>query len=210
MTALPHRPPPERKPWHMKWIVVTIVVFVAGYTLVNVYFRKPGRAFRPAEDMNNRATTARLLAAGWQKLAVEVRRPAEKPEIEDAPAAVTRDAPGLGADLESKFVAKPRLLASIDRVFSPSVVAHGGDYPVYFIASLGSLKEQVGELALYHKGHELVLIPSTEPLPGRELKSRWNDSTYWVGFPTAKLPPGRYEMRIVAKGPAAAWSFTVK
>ena len=60
------------------------------------------------------------------------------------------------------------------------------------------------------KGNELVLIPSIEPLPGKELKSRWNDSTYWLAFSTAKLPTGRYTMRIVANGRAAAWSFTVK
>jgi len=194
----------------MKWIVAVIVVFVVGYTLVNVYFRKPGRGYRPYEDMNNRATTARLLAAGWQKMPVDTRRPVEPAAAEDTPAAVTRDFPGLGADLESKFATKPRLFATIDRVVSPAAVTHGRDYSAYFTASLASLKEQVGDLALYRKGNELVLIPSTEPLPGRDLKSRWNDSTYWVSFSTANLPAGRYQVRIVAKGPAAAWAFTVR
>ncbi len=194
----------------MKWIVVAIAIFVVGYTLVNIYFRKPGRGFRPYEDMNNRATTARLLAAGWQKMPVDTRRPVEKPSAEDTPAAVTRDFPGLGADLESKFAEKPKLLATIDRVVSPASVAHGSDYAAYFIASLPDLKVQFGDLTLYRKGNELVLIPTTEPLPGRELKSRWNDSTYWVSFPTTSLPPGRYQVRIVAKGPAATWSFNVK
>jgi hypothetical protein len=194
----------------MKWIVVAIAVFVTGYTLVNIYFRKPGRGFRPYEDMNNRATTARLLAAGWQKMPVDTRRPVERPSAEDIPAAVTRDTAGLGPDLESKFAEKPKLLATIDRVVSPASVAHGSDYAAYFIASLPDLKVQFGDLTLYRKGNELVLIPTTEPLPGRELKSRWNDSTYWVSFPTAGLPPGRYQVRIVAKGPAATWSFNVK
>ena len=194
----------------MKWIVVAIAVFVVGYTLVNIYFRKPGRGFRPYEDMNNRATTARLLAAGWQKMPVDTRRPVEKPSAEDTPAAVTRDAAGLGPDLEAKFAESPKLLATIDRVVSPASVAHGGDYAAYFIASLPDLKVQFGDLTLYRKGSELVLIPTTEPLPGRELRSRWNDSTYWISFPTAGLPPGRYQVRIVAKGPAATWSFTIK
>jgi hypothetical protein len=194
----------------MKWIVVAIALFVVGYTLVNVYFRKPGRGFRPYEDMNNRATTARLLAAGWQKLPVDTRRPVEKPTAADIPAAVTRDTAGLGPDLEALFAEKPSLLATIDRVVSPAAVTHGGDYAAYFTASLTDLKAQVGDLTLYRKGHELVLIPTTEPLPGSELRSRWNDSTYWVSFPTADLPPGRYQMRLVAQGPAAVWSFNVK
>jgi hypothetical protein len=194
----------------MKWIVGAIVLFIVGYTLVNVYFRKPGRAFRPAEDMNNRATTARLVAAGWQKIPVDTRRPVEKPAAHDAPAAITRDFPGLGPDLESKFAEKPKLLATIDRVVTPGVVTHGEEYSAYFIATLTDLKTQVGDLTLYRKGNELVLIPSLEPLPGHELRSRWNDSTYWVSFPTDNLPPGRYQVRIVAKGPAAAWSFQIK
>jgi hypothetical protein len=31
-----------------------------------------------------------------------------------------------------------------------------------------------------------------------------------VSVSTANLPAGRYSMRIVSKGPAAVWSFTVK
>lgn len=206
MSAQPHRPPP--KPWSMKWIVLAIVVFAVGYTLVNVYFRKPGRGFRPYEDMNTRATTARLLAAGWQKMPVDVRRPVEKPAGGDA--TVTRAAVGLGMDLEDKFAEKPKLLASIDRVVAPAAVAHGGDYSAYFAATLPSQKTQLGDLSLFRKGNELVLIPSTEPLPGKSLMSRWDDSTYCVNLSTANLPPGRYSMRIVSKGPAAAWNFTVK
>ena len=208
MSAQPNRPAP--KPWSMKWIVLVIAVFVVGYTLVNLYFRKPGRAFRPYQDMNDRATTARLLAAGWQKMPVDTRRPVEKPAAEETPAAVTRDLPGLGPDLEAKFAEKPKLLASIDKVVSPGAVPHGSEYTAYFTASLTDLKAQVGEVTLYRKGNELVLVPSTEPLPGKELMSRWNDSTYYVSFPTANLPLGRYQMRIVAKGQALAWSFTVK
>ena len=194
----------------MKWIVVAIVAFVVVYTLVNFYFRKPGRAYRPYQDAQDRATTARLLAAGWQKIPVDTRRPVEKPVAEATPAAVTREAAGLGPDLEAKFAEKPRLLATIDRVVAPAAVEHGGSYDAYFTASLVDLKAQVGDLTLFRRGNELVLIPSIEPLPGKELKSRWNDSTYWVSFSTANLPPGRYQMRLVAQGPAAAWSFTVK
>ena len=208
MNALPPRPKP--KPWPMKWIVLVIAVFIAGYTWVNLRYRKPGRAFQPYEDMNREATIARLLAAGWQKMPVDARRPGEKPSTDVTTATINRAALGLGADLESKFAEKPKLLASIDRVVSPATVAHGRDYSAYFTASLGNLKEQVGDVTLYRKGNELVLVPTTEPLPGRDLKSRWNDSTYFVSFSTANLPPGRYEVRIVARGPAAEWTVTVR
>ena len=201
---------PTPKPWPMKWIVVAIVIFMIGYTAVNFWFRKPGPAYRPYQDAQDRATVARLLAAGWQKMPVNTRRPVEKPATDDAPAAVTRDFPGLGSELQDKFAEKPRLLATIDRVTAPTAVSHGEDYSLYFTASLSDLKAQMGELTLYRHGNELVLVPTLENLPGKELMSRWNDSSYSATFPTASLPPGRYSVRIVAQGPAAAWSFTVK
>jgi hypothetical protein len=112
--------------------------------------------------------------------------------------------------LEDKFAEKPKLLASIDEVTAPAAAARNSEYTAYYTASLTSLKSQVGEMTLYRKDHELVLIPVAEALPGSGLMSRWNDSTYCIEFSTASLPPGRYEMRIVAKGPAAAWSFEVR
>ncbi len=194
----------------MKWIMASILVFVVGYTLVNLYFRKPGRGFRPYEDMNSRATTSRLLAAGWHKLPVDARRPVEKPDLSDTPAAITRAAIGLGPDFAPNFAEQPKLLASIDRVVAPATVTRGGRYETYFTATLPTSKTQVGELMLFHRGREFVLIPSTELLPGKALMSRWTDPTFQVSLPTADLPPGRYQMRIVSKGPAAAWSFTIR
>jgi hypothetical protein len=193
----------------MKWIVAAILVFMVGYTAVNFYFRKPGKAYRPYQDAQDRATTARLLAAGWHKLPLDNRRPVEKPS-DVVPAPITRGAVGLGLDFAPNFAEMPKLLDSIDRVTAPSSVAHGQDYSLYFTASLADQKAQLGELALFHRGNDLVLIPSTEKLPGKDLMSRWNDANYAVTFSTATLPPGRYNARVVAQGPAATWSFTVK
>jgi hypothetical protein len=194
----------------MKWIVVAIVVFAGGYTAVNFYFRKPGKAYRPYQDAQDRATTTRLLAAGWHKLPVDSRRPVEKPSVGATPATVSRAAVGLGPDLMPNFAEPPKLVDTIDHVVAPASVAHGSDYSAYFTASVPSQHAQLGDLILYRKGNDLVLIPSTETLPGKGLMNRWSDSTYYVSFPTANLPPGRYQARIVAKGPAAAWSFTVR
>ncbi len=207
MSATQRKPPP--KPWSMKWIVLAIGVFVVGYTLVNLYFRKPGRAYRPYQDAQDRATTARLLNAGWHKVPVEFSRPIEKPAVDNS-ASINRAAVGLGPDLAPNFAEAPKLLATIDRVVAPTTVAKGETYNAYFTASLANQKAQLGELSLYQKGRELVLIPSSETLPGKELMSRWNDSTYCASFSTAALEPGRYEARLVAKGPAAAWTFVVK
>jgi len=193
----------------MKWIIAAIIAFVIIYTAVNLYYRKPGPAYRPYQDAQDRATVARLLAAGWQKLTVTTRRPIEKMSA-NGPAPLHRSALGLGADFEPNFAERPKLLATIDQVSAPAEVIHEQDYTIFFTASLTDLKAQVGDTALYHKGYALVLVPTAETLPGKELRSRWPDSNYAVTFSTTTLPPGRYEIRLVAKGPALAWSFIVK
>ncbi|MEJ1972074.1 MAG: hypothetical protein WDM96_06255 [Lacunisphaera sp.] len=204
----PRKPTP--KPWPMKWIVLAIVLFIAVYTTVEFFYRKKGPAYRPYQDAQDRATTARLLAAGWQKVQLETRRPIEKPALDGAAATISHELAGLGPDLESKFAEKPKLIATIDSVAAPASVVRGQDCTVYFTASLSRLKDQVGDLTLYRHDHELVLIPSIENLPGKDLMSRWNDSTYCVSFSTANLPPGRYTMRVVAMAPAATWTFDVR
>lgn len=207
VSALPTRPSP--KPWPMKWVVLVIAVFIAGYTLVNLYYRKPGRANRPYEDMANRFTTAKLREAGWQKLPLDSRRPVERPGPTLA-AAIQRGPSGLGPGLDACFAEKPALLASIDQVTAPADVDHGASYTAYFTASVPDLQFQLGNIELYHRGHELVLVPSSEHLPGKGLLSRWNDANYSVSFSTQALPPGRYTVRLVARGPAAQWTLTVR
>ncbi|MBI2511195.1 MAG: hypothetical protein HYV96_04405 [Opitutae bacterium] len=206
MSARRNRPAP--KPWSMKWIVLAIVIFVVGYTLVNIYYRKPGPAFRPYEDMNKRATTARLLNAGWQKLPVELTRPASKPGFGLA-ASVSRSSAGLGTELEASFAEKPRLLATIDKVTASTDATHGSTYSVFFTASLTDQNFQVSRIEALLRGNEIVLIPVIEKLPDH-LLSRWEDADYCASVPTDRLAPGRYTARLAAKGPAAQWTFTVR
>ena len=208
MTAQPTRPPP--KPWPLKWVVAAILVFVVGYTFVNLLYRKPGKPHEPYAEMLSRANAAKLQAAGWQRIPVDTRRPAEKPAADTVPAPVGRGGPGLGPELTEIFAERPRLLASIDSVSAPATVRHGEQYSAYFAASLSDLHGQLADLSLYRKAGTLVLIATVEPLPGRDLRSRWNDSSYWFGFPTQSLPPGRYHLRLVATGPAATWSFELR
>ena len=194
----------------MKWIIVAILVFAIGYTAVNFYFRKPGRAYRPYQDANDRATTARLLAAGWHKLPVDTHRPVGTAPTAERAATVSHGAVGLGLDFAPNFAEPPKLVASIDSVNAPSEVTAGTDYSFRFSATLVDQKHPLGELTLYRRENELVFVPTSEDLPGQQLMTRWSDSTYAVTFATGALAPGRYSARLLARGPARTWSFTIK
>ena len=194
----------------MKWVVAAILVFVAGYTFLTLRYRKPGKPHEPYTEMLSRATTEKLQAAGWQRIPVDTRRPAEKPAVDAARAVIGRGGPGLGPELTEIFAEPPRLLATIDQVSAPASLRRGEQYSTYFTARLADLHGQMSDLSLYRKGSTLVLISTVEPLPGRDLRSRWNDSSYWFSFPTQSLPAGRYHVRLVAAGPAAAWSIELR
>ncbi len=192
----------------MKWVVLSIVVFIVLYTAVNILYRKPTPPHRPYEEMVNRTITARLQAAGWQRLPVSLRRPADKPPAGEA--TVVRGAHGLGTTLEACFVEPPHLLASIDHVSAPATVAHGADYTAYFTGSVPDQQLQLGEVYVYRHDREIVLLPTTEHLPGNRLLSRWADAGYGFTVPTGALAPGRYEMRVVAHGAALQWTLEVR
>ncbi len=192
----------------MKWVVAAIAVFIAGYTFIELRFRKPTRPHEPAREMHDRDTLARLQKAGWVRAPIEVRRPVENPP--SGRASVTHGALGLGLDLDNCFAEKPLLFKSIDRVSAPAAVNRGEDCVVYFTASVADLTHQLAGAELLQRGDELVIVPTAEHLPGKELYSRWNDSNYCVNLPTNNLAPGRYQLRLIANGPCVLCSVEVK
>ena len=150
------RPPPPTIP--MKWIVVSIGVFIVLYTVVNIYYRKPAPPHRPYEEMVNRTITARLQASGWHRLPVETRRPAEKPT--SGGASVNRGGKGLGPGLADCYVEPPAMLATIDHVSAPAEVARGETCTVFFTGSVPNQQLQLGDVILYQHDKESCCCPS--------------------------------------------------
>jgi hypothetical protein len=95
-------PRKDRKPWPMKWIVVSILLFIPIYTYLTLHYRRPGPAFNPYRDMRDRADVIRLLKAGYQRIAVDAARPAEDAAVEGG---ASSPAPGgLPDDLRKTLV----------------------------------------------------------------------------------------------------------
>ncbi len=151
----------------------------------------------------------RLKEAGWEKLHVDVRRSKNK-VLAISLAPIHRGATGLGFDFDSNFVEKPRLLASINNVSAPAVVASGTDYELHFTASIADLHYKLNSLTLFRRGMELVFVSNLDSLPDPNLPSQSNDTEYCAKFSTQPLLPATYTLKFVANGPAAIWSVTVK
>lgn len=194
----------------MKWVVLVIVISVGLYTFLTLRYRKPGPAHKPYQEAQDRALSARLQEAGWSRVPVTLRRPAESPAGASTPAAVTRDQPGLGPDLAKILPAPAYQLASADRVVAPAEIAHGAEYTATFTGNLVDLHQHVAGMTLYRRGETIVLIPDLERIGEPGLLSRWNDGQYELAFPTHALAPGRYRVRLCVRGAAPTWSFTVR
>ena len=95
----------------MKWVVVAIIAVIVPYTFLTLYYRKPGKAFEPYHDMQDRANTLRLLSAGFQRVSLAAARPADPIHGATVP---TTSAPGGVPDaLRATLVITPLLPAEI-------------------------------------------------------------------------------------------------
>jgi hypothetical protein len=198
----------ERPPWPMKWIVVAIVAVIVPYTFLTLHYRKPGPAFRPYQDMKDRANVLRLLSAGYQRITLTAQRPADP--LRFAAVAPTTVAPGgVPASLRSTLVEQPLLPNEILGVSATPSTSALLAYPVQFTCTLPDNKEQLAGAELYVKGNEVFITPDFELLTGG-LLTRTRENIILVTVPAGALKPGRYSVMLAGRNSSRAWTLQVQ
>jgi hypothetical protein len=192
----------------MKWIVVAILVLVVPYTFLTLHYRKPGKSYEPYADMRNRANTGRLLSAGYQRIELPAERPADRMTPMTS-AAIVRAAGGLPPGLKDTVVALPLLPREITNVAAPPTANAVQPYSLRFSCTLPSHKQQLAGAELYLRGHELVITPDFEKIPG-ELLARNSDNIVELTVPAGALKPGRYHVTLVASESSRSWTVDVR
>jgi hypothetical protein len=191
----------------MKWIVLAIVLFIPLYTYLTLHFRRPGPAFRPYQDMRDRADVIRLLKAGYQRVAIEARRPADALPGAGAP---TLPAPGgLPAELRRTLIESPLLPMEIDSVSAPTSAVSGIDYQIGLTYTLPDNKRQLSGAHLYEREGELVIIADFERLDGT-LLARSRDGSALLTVPPGSLRPGTYRVLLVGERASRSWTLNVR
>ena len=196
----------------MKWVALVIVLGIALYTFLTLHFRKPGRPFQPYQDTQDRATVARLVNAGWQKLTAEVERPAEAPRAADLPSPPARPAvaaSALPAERNYALLEKPRLAARIGAVSAPGELSAGAALRLFFTCTGSDLKQQLGDVLVLRKGSELFLIPRFEHTPG-SLLARSTEFAAWIILPAGAIKPGHYHTTLVGAAGSKNWDMDVR
>lgn len=200
--------PKERQPWPMKWIVLAILLMIVPYTFVTLHYRKPGPAFQPYEDMKNRANVVRLLAAGYQRIPLPARRPADGPSPQ-AGASILPDTAGVPADLKSTLVEPPLLPAEIVRIHAAPSVDAAAPYALELTCLPPDERHQLRGAELYVRGDRAVIVPTFEPAGG-DLTARSREAVVLLSIPAGALKPGRYTVTVVAEKASRSWPLEVR
>jgi hypothetical protein len=206
----PPRPPP--KPLPLRWVVVAIVVFIVAYTFLRLHFGKHAKPFEPYHDLGERAATQRLIDLGYERVAVDIERPAEiLPASRFAPAAddISGAPGGLPAELDGALAPKPALPAVIANVNAPGEVASGETYALQFTCAQPDYKTQIDSVLMLRKGSQLFLLPDF-PRLGGQLLARWKETTVLLRIPAQGLAPGRYTVTLCGGRTSKTWQFTVR
>jgi len=178
------------------------------YTFLTLHYRKPGPAYRPYEDMKNRANTGRLLSAGYQRITLPAERPAD-PRTAGAATAVSPAAGGLPSELHSTLVEQPLLPADILNVTAASATSARAAYPIQFTCTAPDNKQQLAGAELYLRGNEIVVTPDFELLTGG-LLTRTRENLVLVTVPPGTLKPGNYRVTLAGKNSSRTWTLRVQ
>ena len=191
----------------MKWIILAILVGIAGYTYLTLKYRKPGHAFEPYSDLRDRANTKRLLDAGYQRVSVEAVIPSD-PSAAGPAAPVTSAAGGLPPMLRETLVQPPALPAEIVSVSAAPSANALMAYPIGFRCTLPDNKQQLAGADLYLRGDQVVIAPDFDRLAGG-LLARTRESVIRITVPAGVLKPGQYHVTVLGTRTSKSWTLLV-
>ena len=196
----------------MKWIVLSIILFIAAYTFITLHFRKPGPAYQPYKDSKVRATVQRLEQAGYQRIAASVSSPAD-PQRSAANlgrnvATSKTTISGLYGELAQSFVEKPTLPDSISTVTAPASANVLMPYSFQFSCTLPDKKFIVADTYVCLKEGEIAVVTNLEQNTG-DLLSRSRDSTLFLTLEPGTLKPGDYRVTLIGAQRSLQWTLQV-
>ena len=200
-------PSRTRQPWPMKWVVLAIILSIGVYTFQTLKYRRPDRAFRPYQDLRDRANIHRLLDAGFQRITLEADLPADALSF-NSNVRATAAAGGLPSGLRETLVEPPRLPGEILGVSAAATVNSMFAYPIGVKCSLPDNKQQLAGAELYVRGDELVITPEFERLSGG-LLARNRERFIRLTVPAGTLKPGSYHVTLVGSRSSRSWTLQV-
>lgn len=205
--------PLNKKPWPMKWIVLAILTFMAGYTFITLKYRKPGRASEPYQDAKDRETVTRLRQAGYVRVPATAERPAEPQHTRAAltsARAEIKDAPGgLPPELDETLIDKPKLPEALADVIAPVTASAMLPYSLQYTCLLPDHKKLLGETRVYVKDNHVAIVTDFEGIDG-DLLARTRESTLLLTIPASVFKSGEtFTLTLTGAKSSKQWAVQV-
>lgn len=217
MEDIPTNPTPEKKPWPMRWVAVVILVYIVGYTAINVVFRKPEPPHEPYAEAQERRQmrTIRASMMGWTRLVVEPwQAPANS--AHDEPVVLGKrdgDPPAIEALVPQEVMmiapGKPHLYPAADEVSATAVASPGEPLhlSIRFSETVGL--PPVGEPLAYAKEGELHIFLQEESGVRTLWKSLAPASIIGLALPPEGFTPGPWKGNLYTDGAVFTWDFVI-
>ena len=191
----------------MKWVVLVIIVCLIAYTYLTLHYRRTDRAFRPYQDLKDRANVHRLIDAGFQRITLNADLPVDAVSP-NSTVSTTSAGGGLPPVLRDTLVEQPQLPGEIVSVAAAPSANSMFDYPIGVKCTLPDNKLQLAGAELYVHGTELVVTPEFERLSGG-LLARNRERLIRLTVPAGSLKPGSYRVTLVGAHSSRVWTLQV-
>ena len=191
----------------MKWISLAIILFMAGYTLVTLQYRKPNKAYEPYNDMKERGQTRNLLSAGYQRIPVRVDRP-NNPERHESTVVVKTIAGDIPHTLRESLFDQPVMA---DSYYQLNAGVHANTLMPYVLSVQSvkmDVKHQISAAFVYVRGDRIFIVPEIKKLEGGIL-SRRPDNTMRLIIPGGAFRPGNYQVTLAGAKFSLSWPLQV-
>jgi hypothetical protein len=189
----------------MRWIALAIVVYIAGYTVVTLRFRKPGPEFQPYAQALERAALAK---AGFQHIPAKAERPAD-PRFGSPPPGLAVAPGGLPQPLLAALPGHTPLPREIGRISAAPEANRYLSYTVQFACVLPDNRRELGGAEIFLRGGDLYIVPDLERLPGA-LLTRTRENVLVLTVPAGAIPAGRYRAVLVGQEESRSWNLDVR
>ncbi len=200
----------------MKWIVLVIVAYIAGYTFINFAYRKPaGSAHEPAVEARERKKrTVQTTMNGWTRLAADyvatstndlqaradiVRKPLPQPLDRALPPDLPPIVPGL-----------PSLHPAPIKINAPAVVSATDSLRIRLEIPVDASVPAFGEALAYTKDNHLYVFIQDSKRLALDSQPTLASATLSIALPPAALHAGAWTCSAFTAASAFEWSFTVE
>jgi hypothetical protein len=199
----------------MKWIVLVIVAYIAGYTFINIAYRRPGSAYEPAAEARERSLrTVQTTMNGWSRVACGFTGMAFSSDTESA-AVAAKPLPipldrHLPPDLPMIMPGEPALHPAAITVTAPARHDASGPLHVRLDFPDGATVPAFGEVLAYFKDHHLYLFIQDKRHVARDTQPIPAESPLHLVLPPTTLTAGTWQASVFTASQAFDWSFTVR